>query len=97
MNSKLELSSKINKYAILSIIFTLLIFTAIVGYILSIINIVLISTTNWENAELDQSKGGFTAANIICIILLTPIVPAIISMVWASKCKNAIEAKVWNN
>lgn len=94
MISKLELSRKINKYAILSIVFTLLLITAIVGYILSIINIVWISSTDWENNELNQSKGTFTAASIVCLILLTPIVPAIIHIVWASKCKNALEVKV---
>ena len=58
---------------------------------------VLISTTDWENSELNQSKGTYTAASIVCLILLTPIVSAIINIVWASKCKSAIEAKVWNN
>lgn len=94
MINKLELSRKINRNAILSIIFTLLLITAIVGYILSIINIVWIGGTDWENEELNQSKNGFMISSIICIIFLTPIIPAIISLVWASKCKNALEAKV---
>lgn len=94
MNNKIELSSKIARNAILSIIFTLLVFTIIIAYILSIVNIVRINGTDWENLELNQSKNGFAISSIICIIFFTPIIPAIISLVWASKCKIAIEAKV---
>lgn len=94
INSKLDLSRKISKNAILSIVFTLLIVTVLVAYILSIINIVWISSTDWENHELNESKNGFTIGSIICIILFTPFIPSIISLFWSNKCKNTLEAKV---
>lgn len=96
MISKLDIAHKIKKYGILSIVFTLLLITVIVAYILEIINIVKIGTTDWENDELNQSKNSYFIASLICIILLTPIVSGIISIVWANKCKNTLSVKVIN-